>query len=248
MKFLQKFRLIHRAMKYQNRDDRGGIRYLHTAITPGDTVFDIGAHKAGYTYFIQSLVGKSGQVHCFEPQQLLFNYIEKLKELMEWDNVTIQRLAFSNKFAPIKLFIPDNKKSKGSSPGATLCPPEGRTDFNKQELIVATTLDLYCEQKNVIPNLLKIDVEGEELNVFKGGAYILSKHHPNILVEIEARHVGRERMEETMSYLYELGYGCRFIHPSGAILKIEDFKFDLHQSPDPKLKQHYCNNFIFEQR
>ena len=77
-KLIQFIKLFHRAYKYQ-KSDTGEIAYIKTAIKKGETVFDIGAHKAGYLYFIKKQVGPTGKVYAFEPQSNLFNYIKKLK-------------------------------------------------------------------------------------------------------------------------------------------------------------------------
>ena len=92
------------------------------------------------------------------------------------------------------------------------------------------------------PDFLKIDVEGNELPIFMGGAEILKKYKPKIFVECEARHVGRERVLETFSYLQNLGYKGSFIKDTD-FLPLTDFDIDLHQNLGLKP---YCNNFIFE--
>ena len=51
MKLIETIKLLHRAFKY-SKSDKGEIAYIKSAIKKGDTVFDIGAHKAGYLYFI----------------------------------------------------------------------------------------------------------------------------------------------------------------------------------------------------
>ena len=108
MQFIEKFKLTHRALKYENRDDIGGIAYINNAVKEGNTVLDIGAHKGGYLYFMQKLVGKEGQVHAFEPQTLLFQYLEKMKPIMHWDHVTINNIALSDNDTPATLYIPSN--------------------------------------------------------------------------------------------------------------------------------------------
>jgi FkbM family methyltransferase len=46
------------------------------------------------------------------------------------------------------------------------------------------TLDSFCEQFDIRPNFIKIDVEGAELLAIKGGIKILQKHQPALMVEI----------------------------------------------------------------
>lgn len=79
MKLIESIKLRHRANKYKNKDDIGGIAYINSAIKKGQTVLDIGAHKAGYLYFMLRQVGDKGEVFAFEPQSNLYQYIKKLK-------------------------------------------------------------------------------------------------------------------------------------------------------------------------
>lgn len=243
MKQIEWIKLRLRANKYKNKEDKGGIAYLIASIQPGQTVLDIGSHKAGYLYWMVKHTGNQGKIFAFEPQSNLYNYIKRIKDLFNWDNVTIEHLALSNTQGTVTLYIPANKVSKGTSPGATLIEHKEQTDFNTTETVRTQTLDSYCSQYNIKPDFLKIDVEGNELNIFKGGADTLKKFKPKILVEIEARHIGREKVLETFAFLKALGYKGQIIHQFNRI-PLENFDFEKHQNTSDK--ENYCNNFIFE--
>lgn len=243
MKLIESIKLRHRANKYKNKDDKGGIAYVISALKPGQTAFDIGAHKAGYLYFMRQLVGKNGHVFAFEPQSILYRYIKKIKELFHWDNVTIEHLALSDSSATVKLYIPNNKVSKATSPGATIVEHNEDPNIVATENVSTETLDTYCKQHNIKPAFLKMDVEGNELKVLKGGMETLKKYKPKILVEIEARHVGNEKVLETFSFLQALGYQGYILH-NLEHLPLADFSFDKYQNLNDM--SNYCNNFIFE--
>jgi FkbM family methyltransferase len=241
MRLLEEVKLSYRANKYKNRHDRGGIRYILKAIESGDTVFDIGAHKGGYLYFILQKTGDKGKVFAFEPQSLLYNYLVKLKNVLNWTNVTIEHKALSDKVAKTTLYIPENR-NEPSSPGATIVEPQVRMGNEKTEEVSTDTLDGYCARLGIHPDFLKIDVEGNELPIFKGGIETLQRDKPKIFVECEARHVGKERVMETFIFLQNLGYTGYFIKDLDFI-PLKEFNIELHQ--DMSLKP-YCNNFIFE--
>src|SRR4051812_34528711 len=105
---LEKIRLQHRAEKYQFKEDKGGIAYIRRNVKRGDTVFDIGAHKAGYLYFFLEQLGATGKIYAFEPQSILFRYLLKLKHLFCWDNVTLEAAAVSSAPGTALLCIPYN--------------------------------------------------------------------------------------------------------------------------------------------
>ncbi len=243
MKIIEKIKLLHRANQYKNKYDKGGIDYILSSVTPGQTVLDIGAHKAGYLYFMRQQVTLSGNVFAFEPQSLLYNYIVKIKQLFNWQNLQVEHLALSDAPGKVTLYIPSHKKMNTSSPGATIVAAVATNDVRATEEVETETLDAYCKRKNIQPNFLKIDVEGNELRIFKGGVQTLQQYKPKIMVEIEARHVGREQAMETFHFLQQLGYTAHFIAGTQR-LPLKDFNFDTHQNMDDM--KNYCNNFIFE--
>jgi len=243
MKIIEKIKLLHRANQYKNKYDPGGIAYILSSVTEGQTVLDIGAHKAGYLYFMRQQVSASGKVVAFEPQSLLYNYILKIRQLFHWDNLQVEHIAISDAPGKVTLYIPSHSKMNTSSPGATIVAAVATNDIRATEEVETETLDAYCKRKNIQPNFLKIDVEGNELRIFKGGIQTLQQYKPKIMVEIEARHVGRKQVLETFLFLQQLGYTAHFI--SGIqFLPLKDFNFDIHQNmADMK---NYCNNFTFE--
>jgi len=243
LKIIESIKLRHRANKYKNKDDIGGIAYVNSVIKKGQTVLDIGAHKAGYLYFMLNNVGDTGKVFAFEPQTNLYQYISKIKSLFKWDNVTLEHLALSDSAATVKLYIPVNNVSKASSPGATIVEHDDKTIYSMTENVSTDTLDAYCKTHSIKPDFLKIDVEGNELKIFQGGIYTLKNYKPKIIVEIEARHIGEERVLETIRFLESLGYTGYFLHGLERV-PVADFSFEKYQNLTDK--KNYCNNFIFE--
>jgi len=231
MKLIERIRLAYRAGKYKNKNDKGGIAYLLSAIKEGDTVLDIGAHKAGYLYFMIKKTSSKGKIFAFEPQIALYQYIVKLKGLFNWTNLTIEHLALSD------------KAGRASSPGASILKLEYPGGVGSTEEVDSETLDSYCTRHRITPVFLKIDVEGNELRIFEGGINTLRKCKPKILVEIEARHVGRDQVFQTIEFLQKLGYQGFFIQGKNR-LPISSFNLDQHQNPANL--ERYCNNFIFE--
>jgi FkbM family methyltransferase len=241
MILLEYIRLILRARKYRYRNDPGEISYLFSKIKAGDIVFDIGAHKGAYLYYMCRLAGKEGKVYAFEPQSVLYKYLCSIKTLFATEPV-IENLALSEKNQEMTLLIPAHKTNNLSSPGASLNNRfEGQKIVNK-ELIQCTSLDFYCQSKNIYPIFLKIDVEGHELEVLKGAVNILKAYRPTILIEIEQRHIGIKKLYETFDFLLSMGYEGYFFY--GKIrTSLNEFKPDIHQNIGTKP---YCNNFVFE--
>jgi FkbM family methyltransferase len=235
------FRLWHRASKYAWQEDAGGIQYLCKSIQSGDTVFDIGAHKAGYLYHIRNRTGRSGKIVAFEPQQHLFQYLNRLKHRLGWNQVTIERKAVTDYNGTATLMIPSNG-NQPSSPCATIIQSHEQFPIQSIEKVSTITLDMYCRQNQLKPSFLKVDTEGSELAVFRGAAELLKMYKPRLLFECEARFIGTETMHEVFSLLQTAGYTGYFIRNT-SLISIRHFSAEQHQSADTGP---YCNNFIFE--
>ena len=243
MKWIERIKLQLRANKYRYKDDIGGVDFILQTIKEGQTVLDIGAHKGGYLYIMLQLVGNTGKIVAFEPQSILYNYNTKLKKKFNWQNVTVEHIALSDVEGEATLLIPTNSKSKTSAPGATIVNNRERDDIGFTEKVATVSLDYYCTKNNIEPDFLKIDVEGNELNIFKGGINTLKKYKPRIIVECDAGYVGKETVLETFDFLKALGYTASFIHEAER-LPLEQFSFETHQTRGNNA--FFCNNFIFE--
>lgn len=238
---IEKKRLQYRAGKYRYKEDRGGIAYILDTVTENNIVFDIGAHKAGYLYYFLTQLGHSGKVYAFEPQSVLYHYLCRLRQLFDWENVTIESFAVSDQPGTAMLSIPYNH-GRSTSPCATIIESNMSFRIQSSEQVRTISIDEYCRIHSIIPGFLKVDVEGNELRVFRGAENILRTYKPRILFECETRFVGEERMQQTFSFLQQAGYSGYFIEGS-SIRPIKEFDHDVHQDLSGKL---YCNNFIFE--
>ncbi|MBV9986091.1 MAG: FkbM family methyltransferase [Chitinophagaceae bacterium] len=238
---VERIRLQKRAEKYQFKEDRGGIAYIRKAVQTGNTVFDIGAHKGGYLYFFLQQLQYNGAIYAFEPQSVLYQYLKKMQRLFNWQQVTIEPMAVSDRSGKAMLCVPYNG-GRPSSPCATIIESKMAFDYQAREEVDTISLDTYCSTRQVAPDFLKVDVEGNELSVFTGAQKLLHTLKPRILFECEARFVGEEKLWETFRLLQQAQYKGYFIMQN-KLLPVSAFSISRHQDPGAAV---YCNNFIFE--
>ena len=153
-------------------------------IKPGDVVLDIGANLGLYTTLFSRLVGPSGQVHSFEPNTQLLPLLKDTVRSL--NNVTLYPFGLSDCAGESVLYVP-NDHTFGSLANYT-------KDLDHKEQIglsdaeeincKLTTLDALSPSVIPYPNLIKCDVEGAELLVFKGARNMLNRRDaPVILFE-----------------------------------------------------------------
>lgn len=244
----QKFskpRFLYRALKYKYIDDKAELRYICKTIKPGDLVLDIGAHKGGYLHWIQKAARANGKVIAFEPQPILYKYVKEAIDVFGYKNVTFHHGGLSSKEGTLDLFVP---KAEGlTSPGATFEKREGRKGhFIKVPIF---QLDKLLADRKKPVSLIKMDVEGHELEVFKGADEVLKTDKPKIIFECENRHLNGRSVHEVFDYIKGLGYKGYFFK-NGKRRSLNEFNAEADQRVDNNLqivdKKAYCNNFVFE--
>lgn len=135
-------------------------KLIQSIIKPGDNVVDIGAHIGYYTLIMSKLVGPTGMVFAFEPDEGNFELLEKNVKLNGCTNVMLENMVVTDTVGPVKLFNGD----ESSNPTIV-----GSDD--KFTLVNGTSLDTYFRGINV--DFIKMDVEGAEYLVLKGAVRLL---------------------------------------------------------------------------
>ena len=97
---IEQLKLVYRAARYRWVTDRMEVAYLLRHINKGDTVFDIGAHKGGYTYWMLQAAGR-GNVVAFEPQEAGALLLQQLYK----DKVRVEHKAVSKTTGTTKLYV-----------------------------------------------------------------------------------------------------------------------------------------------
>lgn len=241
-----KIKFLYRAMKYRYKDDAPELQYILANISKGESVLDIGCHKGGYLHWIRQAVGKDGVVNAFEPQPSLHDYISEAINAYGYKNINLYHAGVSSQEGVLELFIP---KTKGlTSPGATF---EDRSNTNNGHFISVPVIQLdklLAGRKKRI-SFIKMDVEGHELQVFKGAHNILTEDKPKLIFECENRHLNDFKVEVIFDHLTNLGYNGFFFF-EGQLISINQFDAARHQAIDKQKeivdKKRYANNFVFE--
>ena len=190
-------------------------RYLR----PGMVVLDIGAHIGEYTIRASELVGASGQVHAFEPNPVMFRYLERNAARSPLDNIIVQQAAVADKQGKMEFAIQSEPSISSLVPGA-----DQLARAPVQTIAVPVqTLDAYCVEYGLEQvDFIKIDIEGAELLAFKGAKSLLSQAAgiaPAIYFEFTERLMRPfgYRSADVLEYLVAHGYTV-FDCPDGETL------------------------------
>ncbi|WP_138007349.1 FkbM family methyltransferase [Halalkalirubrum salinum] len=191
------FREFLRAIDYQNEDFV--IETLLSKIEPNDVFWDIGANIGTHSCYIGQ---RGNQIVAIEPHP---ETASRARENMERNGVdgVVLEYALSDVEGTTSLCIPDKDTYEIGTGTFTTKSGDKMKEIEK---VTATTGDNLIEEHELpLPDIIKIDVEGVELDVIRGFKTGLENSH-SILVEIHPQHTD---IENIRSLLISAGYELR---------------------------------------
>tara|TARA_B100002019_G_scaffold273434_1_gene269532 strand:- start:1487 stop:2164 length:678 start_codon:yes stop_codon:yes gene_type:complete len=153
MKLIRK--ILHFSRRFTEQDELSKV-LNDLGFKKNLVIFDIGAHKGQTSSHFCKLFPQSF-IHAFEPSPYLFALIEK--NLSKRKNIRCHNFALGE----------TNEKAFLTRPNSDLCGQVVKTQENNSTSICVHRLDKFCLDENISAiDLIKIDVEGNELSVLKG--------------------------------------------------------------------------------
>ena len=176
----------HRHMTW-NREEYDAFR----AGTPrGGVILDVGANVGAYALLFGQWVGDGGRVYAFEPDPLALQGLRTHIALNGLaGRVTAVDSAIADRSGLVRLAV---FNAQGLSRLCADALPAGCDCVDA----TATSIDDFCEERNIRPDVIKLDVEGGELDALRGArrTIALAGHSLQLFVEMHPR------LWETMGY------------------------------------------------
>jgi len=186
---------------------------------PTAVIYDMGANLGYFSLLCSASSGSKTTIYAFEPipanMNLLCRHILMNKVL----NVIPVNLAVSDQQGLIDFSADNSSVSYTYKQSSEFY---GNRNINIKVGII--NLDALTEQFGFLaPDLLKVDVEGAEYDVLKGGAATIKKYRPKILLSTHEAHVkGVEK--NCLDLLKEMGYNySKLQNPVGRMDGLNDY-------------------------
>lgn len=169
----------------------------------GAVFVDVGANVGAYAFGLRRFCA---EVHAFEPQRIIYNMICGSIALNGWQNVYCYNVALGRADNGGDIEVPQFDYNKTLSFGSIEFGEEQKERLAQQrqhnvsrlEYVPLRTLDSYNFARI---DVMKIDVEGMELDVLAGAAKTIERCRPVILIE----H-GKSNKGVLRTVLYSLQY------------------------------------------
>jgi FkbM family methyltransferase len=174
------------------------LRLVSETVSPGDTVWDIGANVGLFSLAAAVAAGPAGRVLSVEPDTVLVQLLRR-------------SAAAGGRHAPVDVLpaaVADNsgvarfciaRRNRATSHLAGFGTREAG-GVRATQLVPAVSLD-WLLARFPVPDVIKIDVEGAEAQVLRGGSEVLRAHHPRLICE-----VGQDSAAEVRDLLVKSGY------------------------------------------
>jgi FkbM family methyltransferase len=205
---------------------------FRAAVRTGDVVFEAGANVGAYTMLFAQWAGAAGRVFAFEPDPTAYAGLQQ----------HIALNAVGDRVTPVAAAVADGRDARlrfalGESSGVSRLVQPSEALAMKTSDVRAVSIDQFCAEHRLTPQVIKIDVEGAELAALRGarstvaaagpGLHLFVEMHPHLWArlgmsaddvrrECEAQGLVAERLDGSSQDLWQTEGVCLRLRPTVA--------------------------------
>ncbi len=175
---------------------------LMNLINDGDFIIDVGTNYGTSLLQFANLIGGKGRVFGFEPDPTNFEICKQNIQINPFTNLYVENFGLGNKECDVNLVI-ETESNRGSS---RISKNINGNEFQQIKII---RFDNWIKEKKIEKiNLIKIDVEGYEMEVLKGAEQSIKKFKPILFIELDDKNLKLQNSsaKELISFLINLDY------------------------------------------
>ena len=198
------------------------LKVLNTMVREGDTYIELGANYGDFLLTISETVGVKGKVYGFEPSTTIFKFLRASASISKQQNVLLENKAVSDK-NKIEPFDITDSMDGYSSLGSAFHSESHQYSGAKTVYIESVSLDNYFKKNYIIPNLIRLDIEGSECKALRGLQETIEQYKPNLSIEFQSILLERfediNTVELCLDILYNNNYKVRDLYSLQSISK-----------------------------
>ena len=234
-----------------NYDDELFASFLEQS-SDASIVFDLGGFMGVSSLLFSRCIKEHGRVYCFEPNLYNLNRIRKNLSLNQVEAQKIRVLPFAvgnkreNTTFLLSRVIDDGRSSTSQLRNAHCTLPQSKLyelGFFEQEVQVVR-LDDFVAESGIVPDIIKVDIEGAEHFFIEGAYETLSRYHPILFIELHSPFCAIK----CATLLEQLGYSMRVLHEEEdkRIMIVCNHQKDAHSSDMLQLEHKIFKNRLDE--
>jgi len=168
-------------------------------LKPGSTFIDVGANIGDFSLLAASVIGNEGKVLAFEPEAANCQWVKRNIELNGHKNVEVFQLALSDSDGEAPLYL------GGRCDYHSLLKDQREREAGAITVKTRTLDSLLEERGQFRVDMIKVDVEGAELEVLKGARETL-RRNPHVVLLLELHPLMGVSPAEACDFLRHLGF------------------------------------------
>ncbi|NPV51605.1 MAG: FkbM family methyltransferase [Candidatus Methanofastidiosum sp.] len=222
-KFIVRFSSGSAFLLYFGKYEIEEIDLIKKFVKPGMTVFDIGANVGYISLLMANLIGSNGKLFSFEPNPNIYSLLNEnieINPILNDGRIITEQIALSTSDDKMKFFCPiEGHEGLGGLKDTKRAPLEKVIEVNVKKL------DDYVTENNIKNiDFIKMDVEGGELDVIKGGLKTIETMKPIILFEATDLNTTpyNYKVKDLILFLEEFGYNVKATDSENFIAIPED--------------------------
>jgi FkbM family methyltransferase len=191
---------------FSNSLETPEIEFWRKLPLTGLTVYDVGSFEGLLALFFAS---RAKQVICYEPNSRNHGRLMENLALNGFTNVTVRKSGVGEAPQQIQLVWNPAMPGGASAETATATHLQDTVAGAQVETIPITTLDQDAEENGLpAPDLIKIDIEGWELQALRGARRLLRQFGPALYLEMHGETMAekKRKVADIVRFLEEAGY------------------------------------------
>ncbi|MDO8499665.1 MAG: FkbM family methyltransferase [bacterium] len=148
---------------------------------------------------ISAKVNPTAEVFIFEPEPENFKHIQNNITLNGLANVTVLRMAISDKKGTVKF------RDHAGGTGGNIAETDGLEDIE----VACTTIDSWLEENKKTPTLIKLDIEGAEFRALQGMSKLLTMSS-DLKILLEVHQMFLERFGNSEKEIWKLFQNMKY--------------------------------------
>lgn len=167
-------------------------------------IYDIGAHVGTWSLLAKAIF-PSAEIHAFEP--LLQNRGEFLRHFGGGTNTTLHSVALGSSNGSANFHLTNTVNSSSVLPLVAGANPFGLKEVGQTSVEIRRLDDYRAAQRLKLPDIVKLDVQGYELEALKGGAQCL-RAAKAVIVEVSFVEIyqGQPLFADVVRYMADEGF------------------------------------------
>lgn len=201
---------VQRDLYWYGEYDRWDFYHLTRFASRGSTVLDVGSNYGYYAIKLAVTLERNVRVHAFEPFPATFKRLLRHIAMNRLEGVVVpHEVALSDRMGRQQIHTWSGvDRNSGATTLAHGIDSRGVV-LNDGGSVSVTTLDAFMQSQRIEQlSVIKIDVEGLEESVLRGGEQTIEKHQPIVMLELHTRMLGRagSTPERVVGWLQKRGY------------------------------------------